>query len=97
MFAILDTEKKAFLPGGGRGGTWREPNEAKPPRLFTRRQDADTALKWWLGGPGMRRYNGADYEDSDDFYQSMDMMRTAAERQARAHLMKVVEVDLVVL
>lgn len=97
LFAILDTEKGAFLPGGGRGGTWREPDPDKPPRLFSRRAHAETALKWWLGGPGYRSGGGygEDYSE-DDFYQSQSELRVGRQRTARAHLMKVVEVSLVV-
>ena len=92
MFAIMNAAGQ-FLPGGGRGGTWREFNDG-PPRLFARRQDAESAMKWWLGGPGMSRWRGD--EDTDDFYQSDDMLRIAAKRQAIASTIKVVEVELIV-
>lgn len=99
LFAILDTEKGAFLPGGGRGGTWREPDENKPPRLFTKKAHADAALRWWLNGPGCRS-GGLDLTGDyweEDFCQGSAEKKVAAERQARAHFMKVVEVKIELL
>lgn len=94
MFAIMNADGQ-FLPGGGRGGTWREFGEkGKPPRLFNTRTAANNALRWWLYGPGYSPYN----EDGDtEFYQNKQMELIGAQRQAIAHTIKVVEVDLVVL
>jgi len=62
-YAILHKPTGCYLPlsrgGGKRGFTYAQPDGDRPPRLFTRKQAATLALKWWLGGPAIVRW----YED----------------------------------
>lgn len=54
FYGIQQISTGKLLPAprgrGGRGGTRVNFDDAGTPRLFTQRQHADTALKWWLGG-----------------------------------------------
>lgn len=54
FFAIRHKPTGWFLPQRsdmkGGGHTKDEPTPFQPPRLFTRKQDAQCALKWWLKG-----------------------------------------------
>lgn len=67
FFAIWRKSDRAFMPmfSGKAGGTHVEPSTTKPPRLFTRHQDAKSALDWWLDGKVTGRYCGFDGECSD--------------------------------
>lgn len=53
-FAIKQKSTGLFIPQFGKnqskGGTWLEPTDKAPPRLFRRKQDAKVALDNWLRG-----------------------------------------------
>jgi len=56
MFALMHKPTGVFMPSpAGRGGTYVDPfakrkRQKTTPRLFARKQDAASALDWWLKG-----------------------------------------------
>ena len=54
FYMIRHKTNGTWLPNahgrGGRGGTHQEPTTYKPPRLFSKVQHANAALRWWLEG-----------------------------------------------
>lgn len=67
-YAIMRISDGKFMPQygsrKGRGGfTHDEPNDSVPPRLFVKKHQAESALKWWLDG---RHYVIAT-EDNEDW------------------------------
>jgi hypothetical protein len=56
MFALMHKPTGTFMPSPvGRGGTYVDPfakrrRQKTTPRLFARKQDAASALDWWLKG-----------------------------------------------
>lgn len=73
-YAIKQVSTGFFLPQFGknqsRGGTWLEPTDKAPPRLFKRKQDATAALNHWLKGKLTRSYRspcGPDWVDEGDY------------------------------
>jgi len=78
-FAIKQISTGLFIPpfpkNQSKGGTWLEPTDKAPPRLFRRRQDAKIALEHWLRGTLTRTYRGptppdfVDEGDYDEYYE----------------------------
>jgi hypothetical protein len=73
-FAIKQKSTGFFIPQFGKnqskGGTWLEPTDKQPPRLFRRRQDAKSALDHWLKGRLRRVYHvpeGPNFIDEGDY------------------------------
>lgn len=66
MFALQHKPSGVFMPAprGRAGGTYVEPFsslkcQTTTPRLFSRRQDAESALKWWLAGEVQVSWTGS--------------------------------------
>lgn len=57
-YAIRHKPTGFFLPRfpGKQGGTWVEPTDKEPPRLFVRKIHAKIALKHWLEGKKTVKY-----------------------------------------
>lgn len=67
-FAIRKKNTNLFLPGGRRRGFTNDELtdwEKKYPRLFSKKQGASQALRWWLKGICTVSYFGDDGEDWD--------------------------------
>ncbi len=62
FYMVRHKHNGTWLPGGlgkgGRGGTHQEATNDRPPRLFSKRQHANAALRWWLEGICIVRYTG---------------------------------------
>lgn len=89
MFVIKQKSTGFYMPifPGRAGGTYEEPTDRRPPRLFRRRQDAKSALSWWLEGKVRASY---DFEGNFDGWNDV---RKVPHRKAED--MEIVEVRLV--
>jgi hypothetical protein len=95
-FAIKQKSTGLFIPqfpkNTSKGGTWLEPTDKSPPRLFRRKQDAKIALDHWLKGTITRLYRGPtppdfiDEGDYDDYYEPVP--------SRKAEDMVIVEVEI---
>jgi hypothetical protein len=70
------------------------------PRLFGRKQDASTALTWWLKGETTMCYSGGHYQNvfgewDDDFGENWNTYAPEVERKAED--MEVVQIKLEVV
>ena len=93
-WAILHAPSGYFLPQSNskrHGYTHDEPvsmAKNRCPRLFARKQDAKTALTWWLKGETSMRYSGGAYANIwEDWHIEVRVNRKADD-------MKVVKVEL---
>lgn len=96
-FAIKQKSSGFFIPqfpkNTSKGGTWLEPTDKKPPRLFRRKQDAKAALDHWLKGR-LAHYRrmpaGPDFIDEGDYDEEY-----IPQAHRRAEDMVIVEVTIV--
>lgn len=60
FYAIRSRRTGLYLPASPRkrGFTNDEPTDMFPPRLFTRKHDAQVALTWWLRGMMEKTFTG---------------------------------------
>lgn len=90
LWAIRRKSDGAYLPirVGKRGQTASEPSLKEPPRLFTRKSSATSAMRWWAQGIWwMERTSGpSDIWGTTEYEETLRLRGDEAERKEHARM-----------
>ena len=65
FYAIKHIPSGKFLPESKHGYTHVDPTDKVPPRLFTKKRNAQVALTFWLKGKFVEHWSQGGYYDPD--------------------------------